>query len=62
VRLSGWLAWVLWRFIHLMNIVNFRNRVLVFLQWAWNYVTHDRSARLITGGDAKRAEQELREN
>jgi NADH dehydrogenase len=58
LRLSGWLAWVLWLFIHLMNIVNFRNRVLVFLQWAWNYISYDRSARLITGGEAKRAEVE----
>jgi NADH dehydrogenase len=55
VRLSGFVAWVLWLFIHLMNIVNYRNRVLVFLQWGWNYVTHDRSARLITGGEARDA-------
>jgi NADH dehydrogenase len=47
-------AWVLWLFIHLMNIVNYRNRVLVFLQWGWNYLTHDRSARLITGTDDER--------
>jgi NADH dehydrogenase len=32
-----------------MYIVNFRNRLLVFVQWAWNYFTYDRSARLITG-------------
>jgi len=49
LRFSGFLAWVLWLFIHLMKIVNFRNRVLVLLQWAWNYFTSDRSARLITG-------------
>ncbi len=49
VRFSGFIAWAMWLFIHLMNIVNFRNRVLVFLQWGWNYLTHDRSARLITG-------------
>ena len=34
LRFSGFVAWVLWLFIHLMNIVNFRNRVLVFVQWA----------------------------
>jgi NADH:ubiquinone reductase (H+-translocating) len=49
VKLSGFIAWVMWLFIHLMKIVNFRNRVLVFMQWAWNYFTSDRSARLITG-------------
>jgi NADH dehydrogenase len=58
VRLSGFVAWVLWLFIHLMNIVNYRNRVLVFLQWGWNYLSHDRSARLITGGESQRAMQE----
>jgi NADH dehydrogenase len=51
VRLSGFVAWVMWLFIHLMNIVNYRNRVLVFVQWAWNYLTFDRSARLITGDE-----------
>ena len=49
VRLSGYIAWILWLFIHLMNLVDFRNRVLVFLQWGWNYLSYDRSARLITG-------------
>jgi NADH dehydrogenase len=46
---SGWVAWVLWLFIHLMNLVSFRNRLLVFIQWAWSYITYDRAARLITG-------------
>jgi NADH dehydrogenase len=49
VKLSGFVAWAMWLFIHLMNIVNFRNRLLVLMQWGWNYVTYDRSARLITG-------------
>ncbi|QEG36814.1 NAD(P)/FAD-dependent oxidoreductase [Bythopirellula goksoeyrii] len=46
---SGLFAWLLWLLIHLMNIVTFRNRLLVLLQWGWSYFTHDRSARLITG-------------
>jgi NADH:ubiquinone reductase (H+-translocating) len=49
IRLSGFIAWLLWLFIHLMNLVDYRNRVLVFLQWGWNYLTYDRTARLITG-------------
>ncbi|HEY4233862.1 MAG TPA: NAD(P)/FAD-dependent oxidoreductase [Lacipirellulaceae bacterium] len=53
VRLSGFIAWVLWLLIHLMNLVNFRNRVLVFLQWGWNYLSYDRSARLITGASGE---------
>ncbi len=49
LRLSGFPAWLLWIFVHLMNIVEFQNRLLVFVQWAWFYFTYDRSARLITG-------------
>jgi NADH:ubiquinone reductase (H+-translocating) len=52
IRLSGWFAWCAWLFIHLMNIVHFENRVLVLAQWAWNYWTRNRSARLITGEPA----------
>ncbi len=48
-QFGGFVAWVLWLFVHLMYIVSFRNRLLVLLQWAWNYFTYDRSARLITG-------------
>lgn len=47
VRLSGFLAWLIWLFIHLMYLVGFRNRLIVFLQWMWNYLTFRRGARLI---------------
>ncbi len=47
-KLSGFLAWVAWLFIHLMNLIEFQNRVLVLMQWSWNYVTWRRAARLIT--------------
>jgi NADH:ubiquinone reductase (H+-translocating) len=50
-RLAGWPAWLIWIFVHLMNIVQFQNRLLVFLQWGWLYLRYDRSARLITGRD-----------
>jgi NADH dehydrogenase len=46
---GGTVAWLLWLFIHLMYIVEFQSRVLVLVQWAWNYVTWNRNARLITG-------------
>ncbi len=49
LKLSGYLAWLTWLFVHLMNLVQFENRLLVLAQWAWNYVTRNRSARLITG-------------
>ncbi len=50
LRLSGFAAWVIWLFIHLMYIVEFSNRVLVFVHWGFLYLTFNRGARLITGG------------
>jgi NADH dehydrogenase len=47
VKLSGLLAWLIWLFIHLMYLVGFRNRLIVFLQWTWNYFTFRRGVRLI---------------
>jgi NADH dehydrogenase len=49
VWLSGWIGWVVWLFIHVMQLIGFRNRVLVMFQWAVSYLTYQRSARLITG-------------
>ncbi len=49
VHLSGWIAWLVWLFIHLMNLVQFQNRLLVFVQWGIQFVTFGRGARLITG-------------
>ncbi len=49
VRLSGFLAWLAWLFIHILFLIEFENRMLVLFQWAWNYFTRNRSARLITG-------------
>jgi NADH dehydrogenase len=49
LRISGFPAWLIWIFVHLLYIVEFQNRLLVFVQWAWFYFTYDRSARLITG-------------
>lgn len=52
LHLSGLLAWLTWLFVHLMNLVEFSNRVLVFVQWGFFYLTFNRGARLITGSDA----------
>jgi NADH dehydrogenase len=49
LRFSGFFAWLLWLFVHLINLVEFDNRLLVLVQWGWNYFTRNRSARLITG-------------
>jgi NADH dehydrogenase len=48
VHVSGYLAWLSWLFIHILFLIGFRNRVLVMFQWAWSYLTYERSARLIT--------------
>ena len=48
LKFQGFFAWLTWLFVHLMNLVEFENRVLVLVQWAWNYLTRNRSARLIT--------------
>jgi NADH dehydrogenase len=48
-RFQGLLAWLLWLFVHLMYLVNFQNRIVVFIRWAFNYYTYNRGARLITG-------------
>lgn len=50
VRRAGYVAWLAWLFSHILKLIGFRNRVVVFIQWAWAYVTYQRSARLITGG------------
>ena len=52
LRFHGWIGWLIWLFIHLLYIVEFENRVLILFQWAWNYVTRSRGARLITGKEA----------
>lgn len=48
LRFSGYLAWLLWLFVHIMYLVEFENRLLVFVQWAYSYFTRKRGARLIT--------------
>ena len=47
-ELSGLFAWGIWLMIHLMEITQFQNRLLVLVQWGWNYLFRTRSARLIT--------------
>ena len=51
VQLSGLMAWVLWLFVHIMYLVGFRNRVIVFIEWAYNYFTYQRGVRVITNAE-----------
>jgi NADH dehydrogenase, FAD-containing subunit len=48
LHLTGFPAWLVWLFVHILFLVGFRNRIAVFLQWAWSYVTFNKGARLIT--------------
>ena len=51
IRFSGLLAWLAWLFVHLIFLISFRNKLMVFLNWAYIYLTFGRHARLITGRD-----------
>jgi NADH dehydrogenase len=51
LRMSGFLAWLLWLFIHIVWLIGFRNRITVLVQWAVAYLTYQRSVRLITRSD-----------
>jgi NADH dehydrogenase len=49
LKLSGFIGWLAWLFIHILYLIGFRNRVLVLFQWAWAFLTFQRGARVITG-------------
>jgi NADH dehydrogenase len=52
LHLSGFPAWFIWVFVHILYLIGFRNRIVVMLQWAWAYLMYQRGARLITGQTA----------
>lgn len=55
LNVSGSLAWMMWLVLHLVQIISFRNRLLVFVNWVWNYVNYDRANRaLVRARDIKR--------
>lgn len=51
IKASGFIAWLMWVFVHLMTLVGHRNRLVVFLKWAWAWVTWERSSRLVWQGE-----------
>lgn len=61
LRATGFIAWLAWCFVHIMYLVGFRNRVLVFMQWTLSYVRYRRGARLITDRDWRLPESPRRE-
>jgi NADH dehydrogenase len=65
LHFSGFIAWTMWLFVHLMYLVGFRNRLLVLIEWGWSYLTYQKSARLITGSNRLpgwKVQQQLHEN
>jgi NADH dehydrogenase len=61
-RLTGWIAWWFWLFVHIMYLVGFRNRISVLVQWAYAYFTYQRGVRLITHEDQNREDRILAAN
>ena len=57
IRLSGFLGWVMWLTVHLVNVVSFRSRILVLVNWAWDYLFYDRPIRLILRAFEDRADE-----
>jgi NADH dehydrogenase len=49
MKFSGFIAWLMWLFLHVFFLIGFRNRLAVLFEWFWAYLTRERSARLITG-------------
>jgi NADH:ubiquinone reductase (H+-translocating) len=47
IHFQGILGWLVWMFIHLMTIIGVRNKLIIFINWAWKYITYDQSLRLI---------------
>ena len=58
-KLTGFIAWLAWLFVHVISLIGFKNRLYVLSEWFWAYLTRERSARLITG-DAEELEDAVR--
>jgi NADH dehydrogenase len=51
IGVTGFPAWIMWLALHIVTLIGFRNRVLVLVNWIWNYLSYDRAVRLILGSD-----------
>jgi NADH:ubiquinone reductase (H+-translocating) len=47
IKFGGFVAWAAWLFVHIFYLIGFKNKIFVFWQWAWSYITFKRGARLI---------------
>ena len=48
---NGFFAWIIWLFVHLFNLIGFRNRLIVLINWAWDYLLYERAVRFIFPSD-----------
>lgn len=53
LSLKGFVAWLIWMFIHLISLIGFKNKIIIFINWIWNYITYDQSLRLIIKPSSK---------
>ena len=56
IRFSGFFAWLLWLLVHLMSIVGVKNRLFIFINWMWSYVTYDQALRLLIKPEVKKSD------
>ena len=61
LKFSGSIAWFVWMFLHLMLLVDFRNRLIVFVNWSWSYFNYDKGLRLIVR-EVQRPEDKIVDN
>jgi NADH dehydrogenase len=54
LKFRGFAAWIVWLVVHLIQLIGFRNRLLVLVNWAWDYFFYDRAVRLITATSENR--------
>lgn len=47
LKFQGFFAWFVWMFVHLISIIGVKNKLFIFINWIWNYITYDQSLRLI---------------
>lgn len=58
IRMKGYFAWLIWMFLHLMLILSVKNKLIIFINWAWAYVTKNSSLRLILTASSQAEKKE----
>jgi NADH dehydrogenase len=56
-KFKGFFAWVMWLLVHLYALIGVKNKVVVMLNWWWNYITYDQSLRLIIRPKNKKGQE-----